>query len=53
MVAENNIQLWVDESERIVSFHAVPDFVPRLFSSRDEMFEYIKTALDGKGYRFQ
>ena len=53
MVLESSIQLWVDEVERIVSFHAVPGFSSRLFTSRDEMLTYVTTVLDGKGYRFQ
>ena len=53
MVLESSIQLWVDEAERIVSFHAVPGMDPRFFTSRDEMLIYVTTVLDGKGYRFQ
>jgi len=53
MVLESSIQLWVDEATRIVSFHPVPGFRCQLFATRDEMLEYVTTALDGKGYRFQ
>ena len=41
MVLESSIRLWVDETERIVSFHAVPGIDPRLFTSRDEMLTYV------------
>ena len=53
MILESSIQLWVDEEERIVSFHPVPGFRCQSFTSRDEMLIYVTTALDGKGYRFQ
>jgi len=53
MVLDSSIQLWLNEVERIVSFHPVPGFSCQLFESRDKMLEYVTTALDGKGYRFQ
>ena len=45
MVLESSIRLWVDETERIVSFHAVPGIDPRLFTSRDEMLTYVTLSL--------
>lgn len=45
-----NHTVWVNETERIASFHPVEGSIEKIFSSRDY---YISFLLSLHGYRFQ
>lgn len=44
--------IWLDEEERIASFHPVDGYCKRIFDNRDT-FDHFLTSLAFNGYRFQ
>ncbi len=49
----NSVECWVSTQDKIVSFHAVPNYLHKVFEESKELMDYILNDLDGKGYRFQ
>lgn len=44
--------VWIGESDRIASFHAVEDYIRRTFDCHEQFLLYLQ-SLQQKGFRFQ
>lgn len=49
----NDRKCWVSETEKIISFHAVPDYTPYEFNSRELLLNFVMVTKGGQGYRIQ
>ena len=49
---KNENTVWLDEQERIASFHYVSGYKKREFLRRDVFIRYLQTIVE-EGYRFQ
>lgn len=46
-------ECWVNEDDRIISFHPVLEFLYRTFPSYDEFIKYVMDTIDRLRYRIQ
>lgn len=52
LTAETQIRLWIDESQRLVSCHAIAEGCERCFVRYAEFAEFIRSLI-GREFRFQ
>jgi hypothetical protein len=43
---------WINEKEKIIAFHMIPDFICKVFESRLEMMDFA-CEVSRSGYRVQ
>ena len=53
MAEENDRTCWVNEVDKIISFHAIPDYERHQFDTRDLLFHFVMVTKGGQGYRVQ
>lgn len=53
MKKEKDKRCWMNENERIVSFHPVVDFVLREFETHEAMLQFVLETVSMKHYRVQ
>lgn len=49
---ENFFVIWIDEINEVISFHAMEDFIEKVFFSHEECMEYVYQRCM-KGYCIQ
>lgn len=50
--AIENYTVWINDTERIASFHSIAGYRQEVFNSHDFFWKYV-IALQESGYRFQ
>lgn len=53
MKKEKDKHCWMNENERIVSFHPVVNFVLREFETHEAMLQFVLETVSMKHYRIQ
>lgn len=53
MAEENDRTCWVNEAEKIISFHAIQNYERYQFDTRELLFHFVMVTKGGQGYRVQ
>lgn len=53
VIEKKDTQCWINEADKILSFHFVPNFLHLEFEDRDQLMNYVFEHLAGQGYRVQ